>query len=179
MLWSRSLDRTFDVVVVGGGHAGIEAAHAAGRLGARTTLLTMELEAIGRMSCNPAIGGLGKGQMVCEIDALGGLMGRAIDTTGIQFRLLNMSKGPAVRAPRAQADRQCYADWVREALRQTPNVELVEGAVAEVLTEGRSPGSGATDRPRVVGVRLEDGRTVAARAVIIATGTFLRGLMHQ
>ncbi|MCH7812459.1 MAG: tRNA uridine-5-carboxymethylaminomethyl(34) synthesis enzyme MnmG [Planctomycetes bacterium] len=173
------MDRTFDIVVIGGGHAGIEAAHAAGRLGARTPLLTMNLEAIGRMSCNPAIGGLGKGQMVCEIDALGGLMGRAIDATGIQFRLLNMSKGPAVRAPRAQADRQCYADWVRQAIQQTPNVELVEGAVAEVLTKGPSPGSRRTDRPRVIGLRLEDGRTVAARAVVIATGTFLRGLMHQ
>jgi len=167
----------YDVVVVGGGHAGIEAAHAAAVLGAHTALVTMRRDAIGRMSCNPAIGGLGKGQMVCEIDALGGLMGRAIDATGIQFRLLNLSKGPAVRAPRAQADRESYAAWTRRAVEQTTGLEIIEAAVAEITTEQLH--DRPTDRaPRVTGVRLEDGRTLAAAAVVITTGTFLRGLMH-
>jgi len=171
------LNGKYDVVVVGGGHAGIEAAHAAAVLGARTALITMHVEAIGRMSCNPAIGGLGKGQMVCEIDALGGLMGRAIDATGIQFRLLNMSKGPAVRAPRAQADRETYAAWVRNALQETAGLEIIEGTVAEITTTTRTDCS-QTRLQRVTGVRLEDGRTFGAAAVVMATGTFLRGLMH-
>src|SRR3989304_3052217 len=122
-------ESNYEIIVVGGGHAGIEAAWAASRLGARTALITMSVEAIGRMSCNPAVGGLGKGQMVREIDALGGLMGRVIDATGIQFRMLNRSKGPAVQAPRAQADRQLYAAEVRRQLEVTPNVEIVEGTV--------------------------------------------------
>jgi len=177
------LQNTYDVVVIGGGHAGIEAAHASARLGARTVLVTMSTQAIGRMSCNPAIGGLGKGQMVCEIDALGGLMGRAIDATGIQFRLLNVSKGPAVRAPRAQADRERYAAWTRQALEQTPNLDLIEGTVAEFILAGSSvqctssSGPGRVG-PAVAGVVLEDGRSLSARAVVVTTGTFLRALMH-
>jgi tRNA uridine 5-carboxymethylaminomethyl modification enzyme len=169
------LDAKYDVIIIGGGHAGIEAAHAAALLGARTALITMCLEAIGRMSCNPAIGGLGKGQMVCEIDALGGLMGRAIDATGIQFRLLNMSKGPAVRAPRAQADRETYAAWVRNALLSTAGLDIIEGTVAEIVTKSRSGGP----ETAVGGVRLEDGRAFGGPSVVITTGTFLRGLMHH
>ncbi|HUU83941.1 MAG TPA: tRNA uridine-5-carboxymethylaminomethyl(34) synthesis enzyme MnmG [Phycisphaerae bacterium] len=167
-------DTRYDVVVIGGGHAGAEAAHAAAVLGARTALITMDARAIARMSCNPAIGGLGKGQMVREIDALGGLMGRAIDATGIQFRTLNTSKGPAVRAPRAQADREGYAAWIAGALRQTPGLEIIEGTVADVLTSKRtgSPARGVTC------VALDDGRVIACGAVIVTTGTFLRGLMH-
>ena len=171
------MNSKYDLVVVGGGHAGVEAAHAAAVLGARTALITMRAKAIGRMSCNPAIGGLGKGQMVCEIDALGGLMGRAIDATGIQFRLLNMSKGPAVRAPRAQADRETYATWVRNALDETAGLEIIEGTVAEITTTTQT-GHAQTPPQRVTGVRLEDGRTFGAAAVVLATGTFLQGLMH-
>jgi tRNA uridine 5-carboxymethylaminomethyl modification enzyme len=158
----------FDCIVVGGGHAGIEAAHAAGVIGGRTCLITLSKATIARMSCNPAIGGLGKGQMAREVDALGGLMGVAIDATGIQFRLLNRSKGPAVQAPRAQADKYRYQDFVRHALEQTPNLTIVEAMVAEILTDGT----------RVRGVRCADGTTVSAGAVVLTTGTFLRGLMH-
>jgi tRNA uridine 5-carboxymethylaminomethyl modification enzyme len=162
----------YDILVIGGGHAGAEAAHAAARLGADTALVTMSLEAIGRMSCNPAVGGLGKGQMVCEIDALGGLMGRAIDAAGIQFRLLNRSKGPAVQAPRAQADRRLYAAEVLRLLKETDHLTLVEGSVEGINTKPARHG------PEVTGVRLSDGRSLEARAVIVAAGTFLRGLMH-
>ena len=165
---------SYDVVVIGGGHAGAEAAYAAAVLGARTALLTMTRGAIARMSCNPAIGGLGKGQMVCEIDALGGLMGRAIDATGIQFRMLNLSKGPAVRAPRAQADRESYAAWVRQALEATDGLDIIEGTAAEITATEVRPGS----RAAVRGVTLDDGRSLRAGAVVVTTGTFLRGLMH-
>jgi len=162
----------FEVLVIGGGHAGVEAAHAAARLGARTALVTMDLGAIARMSCNPAIGGLGKGQIVREVDALGGLMGLAADAAGIQFRLLNRSKGPAVQAPRAQADGQLYTAVVRHLLDDAPNLTLVQGAAEEVLT--RPAGRGL----QVTGVRLADGRRFDTRAVVITAGTFLRGLMH-
>jgi len=158
----------FDCIVIGGGHAGIEAAHAAARMGARTCLVTLSKAAIGRMSCNPAIGGLAKGQMAREVDALGGLMGLAIDATGIQFRLLNRSKGPAVRAPRAQADKYRYEDFMRAALERTGGLTIVEAMVAEILTQGG----------RVTGVRCADGAVLSAPAVILTTGTFLRGLMH-
>jgi len=162
----------FDVVVVGAGHAGIEAAVAAARLGARTALATLDARAIGRMSCNPAIGGLGKGQMVREIDALGGVMGRAADASGIQFRLLNTRKGPAVRAPRAQCDKHRYQEFMTRRAGATPGLEVVEGRV-EALTLESSNGA-----QRVCGVRLADGSEIPARTVILTNGTFLRGLMH-
>jgi tRNA uridine 5-carboxymethylaminomethyl modification enzyme len=157
----------FDVIVVGGGHAGCEAAAAASRFGARTALITQRFTTIGAMSCNPSIGGLGKGHLVREIDALDGLMGRVADAAGIQFRVLNRRKGPAVRGPRAQADRKLYAAAMQAALRQTPNLTVVEGEVDDLLTKAR-----------VEGVRLADGRVFAAAAVVLTTGTFLRGLIH-
>jgi tRNA uridine 5-carboxymethylaminomethyl modification enzyme len=159
---------SYDVLVIGGGHAGIEAAHAAVTLGASTALLTADLAAIGRMSCNPAIGGLAKGQLVREIDALGGLMGTLADSAGIQFKVLNRSRGPAVWGPRAQCDRALYARTAGEALRATVGLTLLEGMAEEFLVEGG----------RIVGVVLADSRRVAARAVVVTTGTFLRGLMH-
>ena len=169
--------RSYDVIVIGGGHAGIEAAWAASQMGAEVALVTMAQAAIGRMSCNPAIGGLGKGQMVREIDALGGLMGRAIDQAGIQFRMLNRSKGPAVWAPRAQADRQAYSDAVQGLLAQARSLDILEGVVETVETanpaEPHRPPYG-----RVTGVTLQDGRRLRTGAVVITTGTFLRGLMH-
>ncbi len=156
------------MVVIGGGHAGCEAAAAAARVGARTLLVTQRLDTVGEMSCNPAIGGLAKGQLVREIDALDGVMGRVIDRAGIQFRILNASKGPAVRGPRAQADRKLYRRAMREALDDTAGLELREGSV-EDLTVGDG---------RVTGVTLGDGSVIACGAVVITTGTFLRGLIH-
>jgi tRNA uridine 5-carboxymethylaminomethyl modification enzyme len=158
----------FEVLVVGGGHAGIEAAHAAARMGRKTALLTGSLDAIGRMSCNPAIGGLAKGQLVREIDALGGLMGGLADAAGIQFRILNRSRGPAVWGPRAQCDRTLYARLARRRLEATENLTLLEG-MAETLT---------SDAGRVTGAVTSDGRRFAAEAVVVTTGTFLNGLMH-
>ena len=157
----------FEVIVVGGGHAGCEAAAAAARMGARTALITQRFATIGAMSCNPSIGGLGKGHLVREVDALDGLMGRVADAAGIQFRVLNRRKGPAVRGPRAQADRQLYAAAMQEALRQTANLTILEGEVDDLLINGN-----------VTGVRLTDGRGLAAGAVVLTTGTFLRGLIH-
>jgi tRNA uridine 5-carboxymethylaminomethyl modification enzyme len=165
----------FDVVIIGGGHAGAEAAWVAARMGASTALVTMKREAIGRMSCNPAIGGIGKGQMVREVDALGGLMGLATDRTGIQFRMLNRRKGPAVWAPRAQCDREAYAVAVQEILSTAGNLAIVEGAVEELLVRS---GAGSEGRPRIKGVRLADGREIDCDAVVVTTGTFLRALMH-
>jgi len=162
-------ERSWDVIVVGGGHAGCEAAAAAARVGARCLLLTHRIGAIGTMSCNPAIGGLGKGHLVREIDALDGLMGGAIDAAGIQFRVLNRSKGPAVRGPRAQADRRLYREAVQGLLREHRNLALMEGAAAGLL---RDPGG------RCRGLRLEAGGELAAGAVVLTTGTFLRGLIH-
>ena len=162
------MENAFDIVVVGGGHAGCEAALAAARLGARTALLTLRRDRIAEMSCNPAIGGLAKGQIVREIDALGGEMARAADAAAIQYRLLNRSKGPAVRSPRAQCDRQGYARAMQEALARQQNLLTIEDAAAEVLTQG----------DRAVGVRCEGGRAYGARAVILTTGTFLRGMLH-
>jgi len=167
------MDGSCEIVVIGGGHAGAEAAWAAARMGVPTILVTTDRAAIGRMSCNPAIGGIGKGQMVREIDALGGLMGLATDEAGIQFRMLNRSKGPAVQAPRAQCDRELYAGAVQRLLAETPNLTIIESAVDIIETDG-SDGR----RPRVTGVRLQDGRRFACSSVIITTGTFLRALMH-
>ncbi len=161
-------EEAFDIVVVGGGHAGCEAALAAARLGARTALVTLRADTIAQMSCNPAIGGLAKGQIVREIDALGGQMARIADATAIQYRLLNRSKGPAVQSPRAQCDRQAYALAMQEALRRQENLAVIEDSVAEILTRG----------DRVSGVLCESGRRLDARAVVLTTGTFLRGLLH-
>ena len=159
---------TFDVIVVGGGHAGTEAALAAARMGARTLLLTHNIDTLGQMSCNPAIGGIGKGHLVKEIDALGGLMARAIDRAGIQFRILNASKGPAVRATRAQADRQLYRCAVRAALEQAPNLSLFQQPVDDLILDG----------DRVGGVRTRMGLDFRAAAVVLTVGTFLAGRIH-
>jgi len=158
----------FDVAVIGGGHAGCEAAAAAARMGARTALITHRFATIGAMSCNPAIGGLGKGHLVREIDALDGLMGRAADLGGIQFRVLNRRKGPAVRGPRAQADRKLYAAAMQSAIRAIPNLDVIESEADDLMLENG----------RVRGVRLIDGREIPLGAVVLTTGTFLRGLIH-
>lgn len=160
--------RTFDIIVVGGGHAGCEAAAAAARMGAATLLLTHKVDTIGEMSCNPAIGGLGKGHLVREIDALDGLMARVIDRGGIQFRILNRSKGPAVRGPRAQADRRLYREAMQAALAEQENLIIDGQAVEDLLTDGG----------RITGVVTAGGETIRAGAVVLTTGTFLRGLIH-
>ena len=159
---------SFDVIVVGGGHAGCEAAAAAARMDARTALLTHRFATIGEMSCNPAIGGLGKGHLVREIDALDGLMGRVADAAGIQFRMLNRSKGPAVQGPRTQADRKLYKQAMQAAIRATKNLEVVEGGAEDLLMDGI----------RVIGVRTGNGHELTAAAVVLTTGTFLNGLIH-
>ena len=161
----------FDIIVIGGGHAGAEAAWAGARLGLATALVTLDPLRIAQMSCNPAIGGLAKGQMVREIDALGGLMGTATDNTGIQFRLLNASKGPAVRGPRAQADKYKYAAEVQRLLGICANLSIIAGEAAELVVSDSQP-------VRLAGVRLADGRMLSCSAAIVTTGTFLRGLMH-
>jgi tRNA uridine 5-carboxymethylaminomethyl modification enzyme len=163
-----SFDEQFDVIVIGAGHAGCEAASASARLGAQTALVTLNLDLIGQMSCNPAIGGVAKGHIVREIDALGGIMGRVIDRTGIQFRLLNRSRGPAVQAPRAQADRALYRTEMRQVLEETPNLHLRQGLVIELLVEDG----------QIIGVEMQDTRRLRAGAVVVATGTFLNGLVH-
>lgn len=161
-------DETFDVIVIGAGHAGCEAASASARLGAETALVTINLDLIGQMSCNPAVGGIAKGHVVREIDALGGIMGRVIDRTGIQFRLLNRSRGPAVQSPRAQADRSLYRTEMRSVLEATPNLSLRQGVVIDLIVENSE----------VIGVEMQDSRRFGAKSVIVATGTFLNGTIH-
>ncbi len=161
-------DESFEVIVIGAGHAGCEAASAAARLGANTALVTINLDLIGQMSCNPAVGGIAKGHVVREIDALGGIMGRVIDRTGIQFRLLNRSRGPAVQSPRAQADRSLYRTEMRRVLEATPNLHLRQGVAVDLIVENN----------RVVGVQMQDTRRFGGKAVVVATGTFLNGTIH-
>src|SRR5258706_9688117 len=165
---SMIFDEHFGVIVIGAGHAGCEAASAAARLGVSTALLTLNLDLIGQMSCNPAIGGIAKGHLVREIDALGGIMGRVIDRTGIQFRLLNRSRGPAVQSPRAQADRSLYRREMRRSLEATPNLHLRQGMVIDLLVGGSS----------IQGVEMHDTRRIGCTAMVVATGTFLNGLVH-
>lgn len=164
------MQNDFDVIVVGGGHAGCEAAAASARMGAKTALLTHKIETIGVMSCNPAIGGLGKGHLVKEIDALDGVMGRVIDQAGIQFRMLNASKGPAVRGPRAQADRKLYREAMQEILGDYPNLSLVAGAAEDLVLD---------DEGNIAGITTQDGKTYTCFCVVLTTGTFLRGLIHR
>ncbi len=167
------MSRDFDVIIIGGGHAGAEAAYAAARLGASVALITLDPTRIGAMSCNPAIGGLAKGQMVREIDAMGGLMGLATDNTGIQFRMLNRSKGPAVWGPRAQADKYKYAQEVQRILSTRANIEIIPGEVATIETTDKAHGL-----PSVGSILLADGTRLTCRTVVVTTGTFLRALMH-
>ena len=178
----------FDVVVVGAGHAGCEAATSSARMGLKTALYTLNVDLIAQMSCNPAVGGIAKGHLVREVDALGGIMGEITDAVGIQFRLLNTSRGPAVWSPRAQCDKQAYRLKMRAVLEAQPHLKIKQAEVADLIVEqasaatdeqpevGRSPEPEA--RSRVLGIRLRDGRTVGAQAVIITTGTFLNGLIH-
>src|SRR6202158_5779036 len=191
----------YAVVVVGPGHAGCEAARACARMGLKTAMVTMNLDLIAQMSCNPAIGGIAKAHLVREIDALGGVMGEITDATGIQFRLLNTSRGPAVWSPRAQCDKQQYRLKMRELLESEPNLHIKQAEVAELVVSNQlsvvsesSPPHPATGNSKlttdnclttdnwplatILGVKLRDGRTVSAQAVIITTGTFLNGLIH-
>jgi tRNA uridine 5-carboxymethylaminomethyl modification enzyme len=161
-------DLSYDVVVIGGGHAGCEAAAAAARVGARTALLSINLSMIAQMSCNPSIGGIAKGHLVREIDALGGLMGRVADASAIQFRLLNRSRGPAVRAPRTQNDKQAYRQRMQDKLRRIRHLDLIDGEAANLKVSGG----------RVAAVTLSDGSVLTCRAVVLTTGTFFNGLFH-
>src|SRR5215468_7904329 len=168
------MQENYDVVVVGAGHAGCEAARACARMGFKTAMVTMNLDLIAQMSCNPAVGGIAKGHLVREIDALGGVMGEVADVVGIQFRLLNTSRGPAVWSPRAQMDKKLYRVRMREILEQEPNLRIIQAEVASLVLSPAPSGPG----PRAAGVLLRDGRTLSAPAVIVTTGTFLNGLAH-
>ncbi|MGI9568989.1 MAG: FAD-dependent oxidoreductase, partial [Desulfobulbia bacterium] len=159
----------YDVIVIGGGHAGCEAAAAAARLGARTALITHQFSTIGEMSCNPAIGGLGKGHLVREIDALDGLMGKVADAAGIQFRVLNRSKGPAVQGPRAQSDRKLYRLAMQEIIENLCGLEVIEASVEDLVMQ---------DEQRVNGIVTDDGRSYNSGSVVLTTGTFLQGVIH-
>ena len=167
-MFNRTRTNDFDCIVIGGGHAGVEAAYAASKIGARTCLITISRDTIAKMSCNPAIGGLAKGQIAREVDALGGLMGLATDATGIQFRMLNRSKGPAVQAPRAQTDKYKYKDYIRAQLEGAADLAIVEAMASQIITE----------KSKVQGVRCSNEVTYYAPVVVVTTGTFLRGLMH-
>ncbi|MGE4286294.1 MAG: tRNA uridine-5-carboxymethylaminomethyl(34) synthesis enzyme MnmG [Phycisphaerae bacterium] len=164
----KQANNTYDCIVIGGGHAGIEAANAAAKLGAKTLLLSIRIDTIGEMSCNPSIGGIGKGQLTREVDALGGVMALAIDASGIQFRLLNSSKGPAVQSPRAQADKDAYKRFTQQYLSQVDGLEIIEARATEIVADGGE----------VRAVRTDDGREFACKTAILTAGTFLRGLMH-
>jgi tRNA uridine 5-carboxymethylaminomethyl modification enzyme len=168
-----SVHYEFDVVVVGAGHAGTEAATAAARMGARVALLTGSLDTVGQMSCNPAIGGVAKGQIVREIDALGGLMGQAIDATGIQFRMLNRRKGPAMHSPRAQADKKAYQQWIKETVEAYPGISLVQEIVEDLIVEQTE-----SSEIRIIGVQVRGDALYRAKAVVLTTGTFLQAIMH-
>src|SRR5947208_9860000 len=176
-----SFTEQYDVVVVGAGHAGCEAAMAAARMGLKTALFTLNADLIAQMSCNPAVGGIAKGHLVREVDALGGIMGEVTDAVGIQFRLLNTSRGPAVWSPRAQCDKQQYRLKMREVLESQPGLFIKQAEVAELIVEQSlcgtaAPGCGEAKIAR--GIKLRDGRTIRAEAVIVTTGTFLNGLIH-
>src|SRR5436305_1031469 len=162
------MPNSYDVIVVGAGHAGCEAARACARMGLRTAMITMNIDLIAQMSCNPAVGGIAKGHLVREVDALGGVMGEVTDAVGIQFRLLNTSRGPAVWSPRAQCDKKQYRVRMKEVLEQEPNLRILQAEVAGLMFEGR----------RVKGVELRDGRSLLSDAVVVTTGTFLNGLAH-
>jgi len=192
----------FDVVVVGAGHAGCEAAVACARMGLKTALYTLNVDLIAQMSCNPAVGGIAKGHLVREVDALGGIMGEVTDAVGIQFRLLNTSRGPAVWSPRAQCDKQAYRLKMREVLESQPHLKIKQAEVADLIvnpasasrpqaageqisgegarqdSSGALPAAGLRSEEEVLGIKLRDGRTVGAKAVVITTGTFLNGLIH-
>src|SRR5690242_17365402 len=174
-----SFTEQYDVVVVGAGHAGCEAAMACARMGLKTALFTLNVDLIAQMSCNPAVGGIAKGHLVREVDALGGIMGEVTDAVGIQFRLLNTSRGPAVWSPRAQCDKQQYRLKMREVLESQPNLKIKQAEVAELIVD-ELPGTARVDctTRRAIGIKLRDGRTVGSQAVIITTGTFLNGLIH-
>src|SRR5215831_10390051 len=163
-----TMQEHYDVVVIGAGHAGCEAARACARMGLRTAMVTMNLDLIAQMSCNPAVGGIAKGHLVREIDALGGVMGEVTDAVGIQFRLLNTSRGPAVWSPRAQCDKKLYRQRMKEVLESEANLRIKQAEVAELVLNNN----------RVSGVKLRDGRGLGAGAVVVTTGTFLNGLAH-
>src|SRR3989442_14212409 len=162
------MPNSYDVIVVGAGHAGCEAARACARMGLRTAIVTMNIDLIAQMSCNPAIGGIAKGHLVREIDALGGAMGEVTDAVGIQFRLVNASRGPAVWSPRAQCDKKLYRQRMKEVLEAEPGLQIKQAEVAELILTNK----------RVSGVKLRDGRSLSAGAVVVTTGTFLNGLAH-
>ncbi|KAK3047209.1 hypothetical protein LTS18_013196, partial [Coniosporium uncinatum] len=183
LLTSSPLRRPFDVIVIGGGHAGTEAATASSRSGARTALITPSLSNLGVCSCNPSFGGIGKGTMLREIDALDGVVGKVVDRAGVQFRVLNRKKGPAVWGPRAQIDRGLYARYMREVVEGQEGLDVVEGKVADIVVDREAEGQGKGlweegKHGRIRGVRLEDGQVIEAGAVVITTGTFLGGEIH-